>query len=272
MTRIDENIHRALKDYGLTEYEIKAYLKLVSNGPATPYEISEAAGIPYARVYGTLEGLEKRGWIETQPGRPVIYRAKPPRSVAELAIERSKSFMDGFVSIMVRDLQSIYAKRETVKHIGLWVINGGDKILDKHEEMISRARSHIYFITSTLMFKEADALRKAIADAQTRGVDTKTVFFSNPKYVEEEAIGLLARLSDVGVIDEVEQAAKPFNTVVVDGRDVLLTFLWNLEVPSDVGSKIAFRITDEDLAGVLERYCEHYWIKARKSYRSEKIT
>ena len=267
MAKIDENVHRVLKDYGLTEYEIKAYLKLVFDGPATPYEISETAGIPYARVYGTLDDLEKRGWIETQPGRPVVYRAKPPRFVAELAVEKSKSFMDGFVSMMVRDLQSIYEKRETVKHIGLWVIHGGDKILDKHEEMISRAKSRIYFIASTMLLKEADELRNTIADAETRGVDTKIVFFSNPKYVEEEAIRLLARLSDVGVIDEVEQAAKPFNIIVVDGRDVLLTFLWNLEAPSDIGSKIAFRITDEDLAGVLERYCEHYWIKTRKLYR-----
>jgi len=54
MARIDENLHRILKDHGLTEYEIKTYLKLVFDGPATPFEISESVQIPYARVYGTL--------------------------------------------------------------------------------------------------------------------------------------------------------------------------------------------------------------------------
>src|SRR5712691_6059098 len=79
MSRIDENLHRILKDHGLTEYEIKTYLKLVFDGPATPFEISESVQIPYARVYGTLEGLEKRRWIRARPGRPVVYEANPRR-------------------------------------------------------------------------------------------------------------------------------------------------------------------------------------------------
>ena len=91
MSRIDENLHRILKDHGLTEYEIKTYLKLIFDGPATPYEISESVKIPYARVYGTLEGLEKRKWIRARPGRPVIYESNPPRSVAELEVEQKQS-------------------------------------------------------------------------------------------------------------------------------------------------------------------------------------
>src|SRR5437879_6781717 len=87
MSRVDENMHRVLKDHGLTEYEIKTYLKLIFDGPATPYEISESVKMPYARAYGTLEELEKRKWIRAIHSCTVIYESNPPRSVAELALE-----------------------------------------------------------------------------------------------------------------------------------------------------------------------------------------
>src|SRR5204862_6651870 len=137
MSRIDENLHRILKDHGLTEYEIKTYLKLVFDGPATPFEISESVQIPYARVYGTLEGLEKRRWIRARPGRPVVYEANPPRSVAELELEQKQSEMVAFTNLMKQDLQAIYERREVVKHISLWIMHGRDKFVDNQYELIA---------------------------------------------------------------------------------------------------------------------------------------
>src|SRR3989441_12909512 len=105
MAAMEENLQRLLKDHGLTEYEIKPNLNLVFAEPATPFEISESVQIPYARVYGTLEGLEKRRWIRARPGRPVVYEANPPRSVAELELEQKQSEMVAFTNLMKQDLQ-----------------------------------------------------------------------------------------------------------------------------------------------------------------------
>jgi len=44
----------------------------------------------------------------------------------------------------------------------------------------------------------------------------------------------------------------------------LLTFLWNLDSPSDPGARIAFRLADEEFAGVVERYFEYYWLRSKK--------
>src|SRR5437660_5454559 len=82
-----------------TAYEIKTYLKLVFDGPATPYEISESGKIRYARDYGTLEGLEKRKWIRARPGRPVSYECNPPRAVAEPEREQKQSEMAAFTRL-----------------------------------------------------------------------------------------------------------------------------------------------------------------------------
>jgi sugar-specific transcriptional regulator TrmB len=265
MSRIDENLHRILKDHGLTEYEIKTYLKLIFDGPATPYEISESVNIPYARVYGTLEGLEKRKWIRARPGRPVVYEANPPRSVAELELEQKKAEMDSFTNLMRRDLQAIYERREVVKHISLWVIHGGDKISDKHTELIAQAKTRVYIQLSTLISQEVEELRNSVKAARERGVAVKIISFLHPRFVDQKGLKILSEEGDVAVIDQpTEEGQRPFNVCAVDGREALLTYLWNLETPSEPASRIAFRLSDEEFAGVMERYFEYYWLKARR--------
>ena len=265
MSRIDENLHRILKDHGLTEYEIKTYLKLIFDGPATPYEISEGVNIPYARVYGTLEGLEKRKWIRSRPGRPVVYEANPPRSVAELEMEQKQAEMESFTNLMRRDLQAIYERREVVKHISLWVIHGGDKISDKHSELIAQAKTRAYLQLSTLIPQEVEELRSSVRAARERGVAVKIMSFLQARFVDQKSLKSLSEDAEVAVIDQPsEDAHRPFNVCAVDGREAILTYLWNLEAPSESGSRIAFRLSDEEFAGVMERYFEYYWVKARR--------
>lgn len=265
MSRVDENIHRVLKDHGLTEYEIKTYLKLIFDGPATPYEISESVKIPYARVYGTLEELEKRKWIRARPGRPVIYEANPPRSVAELELDQKRSEMESFTGLMRRDLQGIYERRETVKHISLWVVHGGDKVSDKHNELISQAKSRAYLQLTTLIPQEVDELRTSIKFAREHGVAVKIVSFSNARFIDAKSLSALAEEAEVGVIEEPNpDSVRPMNVCSVDGREALLTFIWNLDSPSDPGARIAFRLADEEFAGVMERYFEYYWLRSKK--------
>jgi sugar-specific transcriptional regulator TrmB len=265
MSRIDENLHRILKDHGLTEYEIKTYLKLVFDGPATPFEISESVQIPYARVYGTLEGLEKRKWIRARPGRPVVYESNPPRSVAELELEQKQSEMVAFTNLMKQDLQAIYERREVVKNISLWVIHGGDKISEKIGEIVSTAKTRAYLQFATLIPKDVDDLRSSLKAARERGVSVKILSFVNPRFVDQKSLSLLSDNAEVGVIQEPnEESPKPYNVCAVDGRDTVLTYLWNIETPNEPGSRIAFRLSDEEFAGVMDRYFEYYWLKARR--------
>jgi len=47
----------------------------------------------------------------------------------KLELDQKRSEMESFTGLMRRDLQGIYERRETVKHISLWVVHGGDKSL-----------------------------------------------------------------------------------------------------------------------------------------------
>ena len=75
-----------LVSLGLTSYEAKAYLALVSRGSSTAAETSRLAGLPRQRVYDVLGGLVERGLASTRPGKAVKYVATPPDVALELLL------------------------------------------------------------------------------------------------------------------------------------------------------------------------------------------
>lgn len=135
-----EVVVKALRELGLTEYEARSYLALVSLGPSTAGEVSSAAGVPYSRVYDILLKLERRGWVEAQPGRPARYRAKPPGEAIERSrLDHQRRFKE-ISELVLKELGPVYERRAEVKKPDIWVIRGRENLLAKINEMLSRAR------------------------------------------------------------------------------------------------------------------------------------
>jgi sugar-specific transcriptional regulator TrmB len=79
-----------LERLGLTEYEQTALAELLTLGRTTAPNLAEATGIPKARVYGVLDSLADRGYIEVIPGRPKEYQPKSPAEVLDRAVENRR--------------------------------------------------------------------------------------------------------------------------------------------------------------------------------------
>lgn len=92
-----------LEPLDLTEYEQQALGELLSLGRTTAPNLSEATGIPKARIYGVLEALANRGFIEVIPGRPKEYQPKAPGDVLDAAIEHRRQDFETYVG----ELESI---------------------------------------------------------------------------------------------------------------------------------------------------------------------
>ena len=79
-----------LERLGLTEYEQTALAELLALGRTTAPNLAEATGIPKARIYGVLDSLADRGYIEVIPGRRKEYQPKPPEEVLDRAVENHR--------------------------------------------------------------------------------------------------------------------------------------------------------------------------------------
>ncbi|MEA2075214.1 MAG: helix-turn-helix domain-containing protein [Euryarchaeota archaeon] len=67
-----------LKEFGLSNYETEAYLKIVELGIAEAGTICKETKIPFGRVYQELNSLASKGLIEVQNTRPKRYTARKP--------------------------------------------------------------------------------------------------------------------------------------------------------------------------------------------------
>ncbi len=82
----------AFEDLGLTAYEARALQHLLQVGTRTGPELSRETGIPFGRVYDTLNALVERGLVTVTAGRPKVYQSVAPGTLPRLllAAERRK--------------------------------------------------------------------------------------------------------------------------------------------------------------------------------------
>jgi HTH-type transcriptional regulator, sugar sensing transcriptional regulator len=74
-------VQEELEGLGLTAYEAKALDHLVRHGDRSGPVLSRETGIPFGRVYDTLNALVERGLATSKPGRPRVFAAASPTSI-----------------------------------------------------------------------------------------------------------------------------------------------------------------------------------------------
>ena len=79
MSDFEEITPQELEMLGLSNYESRAYLTLLSHGIRTAKEIANESKIPFGRVYDVLTSLEDKGLADKQESRPKKFVAKEPK-------------------------------------------------------------------------------------------------------------------------------------------------------------------------------------------------
>ena len=140
---VTEKAKRALKEFGLTDYEVKAYISLVEYGPLAASELSRTASIPYSKIYEILGNLERKGWVESEQGRPSKYYPKSPSTALESSRIRFENMVRTSQEEALMELQPLYDKKGAQEKPDIWIVRGQDNILDKIKESLGRTRREL---------------------------------------------------------------------------------------------------------------------------------
>ncbi|ERG95222.1 TrmB family transcriptional regulator [Haloquadratum walsbyi] len=181
-----------LDAFELTEYEEQALQSLIELGRSTAPSLSEATGIPKARVYGVLDGLSDEGFIKIIPGRPKEYEAKPPAELLDQAIENERqeyaSFKKQIEDIeeeFVETLMPIYERGRdeisTTEEL-FHVVDVGEPSERETRSIYRDATNCVHIITKS--FEYFDAVEPAVTDALKRGCEIR-VLFLDPELLDE---------------------------------------------------------------------------------------
>ena len=184
-----------LERLNLKEYEATALAHLLSAGRTTAPDVSEATGIPQARIYGVLDSLAEYGFIEVIPGRPKQYQPKSPEDILERAKENRRQRYEDYCS-EVEDLREEFlsefgpryerADEDVTPTADLFhVVDVGDPSETETRQLYHDAEDAVYVITNS--FAYFDDVEPAITAALEAGTSVSVLFLDPRKLPAEKA-------------------------------------------------------------------------------------
>lgn len=192
-----------LQQLDLKEYEATALAHLLSAGRTTAPNVSEATGIPKARVYGVLDSLADYGFIKVIPGRPKQYQPKSPETILERAKENRRQRyenyckeVDGLHEEFLEEFGPLYEQADedvTPTAELFYVVDVGDPSETETRELYQNASETVSVITNS--FAYFDDVEPAVADALERGIEI-SVLFLDPRNLPAEKAAVQADIVD----------------------------------------------------------------------------
>ncbi len=237
-----EDAQDQLAVLGLTDYEEQALFGLFELGRTTAPDLSEATGIPKARIYGVLDSLADDGYIEVIPARPKQYQPKSPDDVLDRAVENRRqayesyqqsvagqrdAFLGAFGPLYERGSDDV-SPTEELFH----VVDVGEPSETETQQLYREAATEVRVLTKS--FEYFPSVRPAFVDAVERGIDVDVLFVHPEQLSPENQAVQRGRVEAVtGVSDAVSvrfsEQPLPWRGTVVDpsmdydrGRAILL--------------------------------------------------
>lgn len=192
-----------LKSFGLSDYEAKALVALLSKGTLTAKEVSEISRIPRTSVYDVMDSLVSKGLVESF-GKPKKFKALSARDIIAVL----SSSVNRNLEFLKRELPKVEAEEVDVIRV-----YRGEMVLEKLREFVEEAKEEIIGVISYIPDTLAEILRKARC---------KLVIISSNASVIENA--------ETYEFEKKEEVARSFKNFchglfIIDGKKTLSIFL-----------------------------------------------
>ncbi len=171
----DVLIMNNMKRLGFSEYECKAYLKLLEDFPINGYTLSKNSGIPRSRIYEVLKNLIDKQMVfeQTEEKNKLYYPVEP-----EIFIKKLKTWYEDVFSNISEYAGKLY--REKKQDDRLVVIRGRQNIISFLKLLIKGAQKRI---AVSVWEEEIQDLTMELGNAVKRGVVLRGIYFGEtPPY------------------------------------------------------------------------------------------
>ncbi len=248
---VSEITKRALKDFGLTEYEVKAYIALVQSGPMPASQLSSTAAIPYSKIYEILGNLERKGWVESEQGRPSKYFPKPPATALESSRVRMENTLKSSQTDALLELQPLYEKKEVQERPDIWIIRGQDNILDRIKETLGRTRRELLVAMPIVPDSVISMAAPLLSLMNDRGIKVSVMI---PSGTSKDTVGRLKELVQVRVREQMFGGG-----IISDSNEIIIL----LGEEPEKGLTLAISSHHAGLVKFGKSYFEFLWENSR---------
>jgi sugar-specific transcriptional regulator TrmB len=175
-----EKIEELLRDFGLTEYEIKAFVTLLKLKVATAEQISEVGNIPLPRVYDTLSELKNKGFVLISKTRPKRFKSTSPEKALENLIKIKRYNFDNNIKYLennIKKIKNVVSEIEPVEFLessdNFWSIEKRRNILEVLDEQKEMAQNEILMFSGDLSWLKETS--KSFKNSIRKGVKIRVI-------------------------------------------------------------------------------------------------
>ena len=211
---VSDKAATALEGLGLTKTEIRSYAALLDGGTMTASEVSRAARVPYSKVYQALESLHKKGWVDRQRSRPILYTAKPPESALEELRSQHESETREMEKVALAELVSIYEKKGEQERPDIWILRGTSEILSRVKNTVVNSRNELLIALPVGIAPYVEQVASLLAAVKEKGVKISILTSLG---LPEESLSALSASAEVRT-----RRMMYGGGVIADSKDVVL--------------------------------------------------
>jgi sugar-specific transcriptional regulator TrmB len=247
-----------MEDLGLTSYEIRVYTSLLESGAMTAANISKKSGVPYSKIYEVLNGLEDKGWLESDSSRPQKFFPKSPSTALEATRTRFDNNFRESQSAIVNELMPLYTKSGVKERPEIWVATGIMNIASKVNEIIQNSQHELLVALPHIAENVAKPLQPVLRMLHDKGVKVNILASSK---IHPETVKSLSRVAEVRVKDGLFGGG-----VIGDGKHVVILLG---EGSGDGGAvePVAIWADHAGLAVFAKGYFQYLWDDSLKDSR-----
>ena len=200
------------KKLGLNEYESRAYLSMLRLGNAEASVVSKNAAIPRARVYDVLTSLEKKGFIEKKPSKPVAYVAVAPskafsslKEQKQAHLEKHLGEIEGIAAVLEKQLYQKETQSSGEEYAIL--VEGRANIYSKLAGLLENSQESAVICSSDEgITRKKQGLSSKLASIGRRGVRVKFRRSPNSRFAVVDRKNVLLFLHPEGIEEKQEKA------------------------------------------------------------------
>jgi HTH-type transcriptional regulator, sugar sensing transcriptional regulator len=160
-----------LEEFGLSQYEARAYLTMIGKGSLSASEIAYYSHLPRTKIYLTLKKLEKKGLSVISQQKPLICSAiNPTEAFEEIVIIQEQKLRN--MKRVVEKLQKINYESNSLKGLEekRYFILDPKSTLQKLSILVENSRTSIYAILDVWGLRLISECTSSLIKAITKGV------------------------------------------------------------------------------------------------------
>jgi len=211
----ESNITVSLEEFGLSRYEARAYIALITKGTISASELAYYAELPRTKVYPVLIKLEKKKLAIISKSKPIMCTAIAPEDAFDEIIHEQIDKVNG-MNTLVTKLKRV--SEDTKKSQGSeekrYFHLNVNSVLNQLRRMIEGSKSSIQIMADPWGLNLIAECKEQMLGILRRDLDVKIII--NPSQVGSESFHLIPNGAKIRIADVAQ------NCFIFDKTELLI--------------------------------------------------